>query len=202
MTRRWWVLGALILAVLLVGLDSTVLNVALPTLAADLGASTAQLQWIVDAFVLVLAGLLLPAGALADRLGRRPVLVGGIAVFALGSLAAAYSGTATGLIVARAVMGVGAAVILPVPLAVLPSIFDADERPKAIAAVTVALGLGLPLGPIVGGWLLRHVWWGSVFLINVPLGVLAAVGVALLLLAFRVAFPVLVVLPGSVLSSV
>jgi EmrB/QacA subfamily drug resistance transporter len=199
--RRWWVLGALILSVILVGLDSTILNVALPTLAAELGASTAQLQWIVDAFVLVLAGLLLPAGALADRVGRRPVLVGGIVVFTLGSLAAAYSGTATWLIVARAVMGVGAAVILTVPLAVLPSIFDADERPKAIAGVTVALGLGLPLGPIVGGWLLQHVWWGAVFLINVPLGVLAAIGVAVLLPRSRESSPSAVDVPGAVLST-
>src|SRR4051812_6727730 len=199
--RRWWVLGALILAVVLVGLDATILNVALPTLAADLGASTAQLQWIVDAFVLVLAGLLLPAGALADRVGRRPVLVGGIVVFTLGSLAAAYSGTATWLIVARAVMGVGAAVILTMPLAVLPSIFDADERPKAIAGVTVALGLGLPLGPIVGGWLLQHVWWGAVFLINVPLGVLAAIGVAVLLPNSRASSRVAVDLLGAVLST-
>src|SRR4051794_24143824 len=199
--RRWWILGALILAVILVGLDSTILNVALPTLAADLGASTAQLQWIVDAFVLVLAGLLLPAGALADRLGRRPVLLGGIAVFTLGSLGAAYSGTATWLIVARAVMGAGAAVILTVPLAVLPSIFDADERPKAIAGVTVALGLGLPLGPIVGGWLLAHVWWGGVFLINVPLGVLAAIGVAVLLPNSRASSRTAVDLLGAALST-
>src|SRR3954469_357320 len=199
--RRWWVLGALMLAVVLVGLDATILNVALPTLAADLGASTAQLQWTVDAFVLVLAGLLLPAGALADRLGRRPVLLGGIAVFTLGSLGAAYSGTATWLIVARAVMGAGAAVILTVPLAVLPSIFDADERPKAIAAVTVALGLGLPLGPIVGGWLLQHVWWGAVFLINVPIGGPPAIGVAVLLPGSRESAPAPLDLPGAVLST-
>src|SRR3954454_6949026 len=222
--RRWWVLGALMLALILVGLDATILNVALPTLAADLGASTAQLQWTVDAFVLALAGLLLPAGAVADRLGRRPVLVAGIAVFTLGSLAAAYSGTATWLIATRAVMGVGAAVIMTVPLAVLPSIFDADERPKAIASVTVALRLGLPVGPvvgggvlphawggwgflmkvvpwgpIVGGWLRQHVWWGSVFLINVPLGVLAAIGVAVLLPASREASPSPIDVPGAVL---
>src|SRR3954454_524477 len=199
--RRWWVLGALMLALILVGLDATILNVALPTLAADLGASTAQLQWTVDAFVLALAGLLLPAGAVADRLGRRPVLVVGIAVFTLGSLAAAYSGTATWLILTRAVMGVGAAVIMTVPLAVLPSIFDADERPKAIASVTVALGLGLPLGPIVGGWLLQHVWWGSVFLINVPLGVVAAIGVAVLLPNSGASSRVAVDLLGAVLST-
>src|SRR4051794_2974355 len=201
MARRWWVLGALILSVILVGLDSTILSVALPTLAADLGASTAQLQWIVDAFVLVLAGLLLPAGALADRVGRRPVLVGGIVVFTLGSLAAAYSGTATWLIVARPVMGAGAAVILTVPRAVLPSISGPDERPKAIAAVTVALGLGLPLGPILGGWLLQHVWWGAVFLINVPLGVLAAIGVAVLLPRSRGTSSTALDLAGAALST-
>src|SRR3954469_21415918 len=197
--RRWWILGALIVAVLLVGLDATILNVALPTLAADLGASTSQLQWTVDAFVLVLAGLLLPAGALADRLGRRPVLISGILIFTAGSAAAAYAGSATWLIATRAVMGVGAAVILTVPLAVLPSIFEPDERPKAIASVTVALGLGLPLGPIVGGWLLQHVWWGSLFLINVPLGVLAAIGVAVLLPASREASPSPIDVPGAVL---
>src|SRR3954468_8921644 len=199
--RRWWVLGALMLALILVGLDATILNVALPTLAADLGASTAQLQWTVDAFVLALAGLLLPAGAVADRLGRRPVLVAGIAVFTLGSLAAAYSGTATWLIATRAVMGVGAAVIMTVPLAVLPSLFAPDERPKAIASITVALGLGLPLGPIVGGWLLQQVWWGAVFLINVPLGVLAAVAVAVLLPATRAADPAPIDGPGALLST-
>src|SRR3954451_1263909 len=104
--RRWWILGALIVAVLLVGLDATILNVALPTLAANLGASTAQLQWTDDAFVLVLAGLLLPAAALAARLGRRPVLVAGILVFTAGSLAAAYAGSAEWLIAPRALMGV------------------------------------------------------------------------------------------------
>src|SRR4051812_43065835 len=199
--RRWWVLAALVMAVVLVGLDATILNVALPTLAGELGASTAQLQWVVDAFVLVLAGLLLPAGAVADRLGRRPVLVAGIAVFTLGSLGAAYSGTTSWLIVARAVMGVGAAVIMTVPLAVLPSLFAADERPKAVATITVALGLGLPLGPIVGGWLLEHLWWGSVFLINVPLGVAAAVGVALLLPDTREPSPAPVDVLGAVLST-
>src|SRR3954452_25062645 len=199
--RRWWVLSALMLAVILVGLDATILNVALPTLAANLGASTAQLQWTVDAFVLVLAGLLLPAGALADRLGRRPVVIGGILIFTAGSLAAAYAGSATWLIVTRAVMGAGAAVIMTVPLAVLPSIFEPDERPKALASVTVALGLGLPLGPIVGGWLLEHVWWGLVFLINVPLGVIAAIGVAVLLPPSRESSPSAVDVPGAVLST-
>lgn len=180
-TRRWWIMGALMLSMIVVGLDSTVLTVALPTLATDLNASTAQLQWILDAYILVLAGLMLPFGALADRIGRKPVLVSGVVVFTLGSAAAAYSGSPGWLITARAVMGIGAAVILTVPLAVLPTIFTPQERPRAIATMMVAMGVGLPLGPIVGGWLLQHYWWGSVFLINVPVGA-AAVSALLWLL--------------------
>jgi EmrB/QacA subfamily drug resistance transporter len=199
--RRWWTLSALALTLVLVGLDTTILNVALPSLAADLGASTAHLQWIVDAYVLVLAGVMLPAGALADRVGRRTVLIAGIGVFTLGSLAAAYAGSPAALIATRAVMGLGAAVILTVPLAVLPSLFHPDERPKAVATVTVALGLGLPLGPILGGWLLDHVWWGSVFLINVPLGALAVVAVAVLLPPSRDPSPARADAPGALLST-
>jgi len=180
-THRWWVLGALMISMIVVGLDSTVLNVALPTLATRLHASTSQLQWIVDAYILVLAGLMLPLGALADRIGRKPVLLAGVVVFTAGSLTAAFAGSPGWLIATRAVMGVGAAIILTVPLAVLPTIFTPEERPRAIATVMVAMGLGLPLGPIVGGWLLQHFWWGSVFLVNVPVGALAVAALALLL---------------------
>ena len=179
--RRWWVLAALMLSMIIVGLDSTVLNVALPTLATQLHATTSQLQWIVDAYILVLGGCMLPLGALADRLGRKPVLLAGVVVFTAGSLAAAYVGSPAALIATRAVMGLGAAVILTVPLAVLPTIFTPAERPRAIATMMVAMGLGLPLGPIVGGWLLQHFWWGSVFLLNVPVGVLAVAALALFL---------------------
>ena len=200
--RRWWTLGALMLSMILVGLDSTVLNVALPTLATDLHASTAQLQWVVDAYILVLAGLMLPFGAFADRVGRRRVLLAGVTVFTAGSLAAAYAGSASALIATRAAMGLGAAVIMTVPLAVLPTIFDADERPKAIASMTVAMGLGLPLGPILGGWLLQHYWWGSVFLINAPMGVLAIAAVATLLPESRDPHPSAIDLPGTLLSTV
>jgi EmrB/QacA subfamily drug resistance transporter len=199
--RRWWILGALVLSVVLVGLDATVLNVALPTLSTELGASTAELLWIVDAFVLVLAGLMLPLGALADRVGRRAVLMAGIAVFTLGSFGAAYSGSPMWLIVTRAVMGLGAAVIMTVPLALLPTLFTPAERPKAIASITIALGLGLPLGPIVGGWLLEHFWWGSVFLINVPLGLLVVGAVAALLVESRDPAPPRVDVPGTLLST-
>src|SRR3954453_3493944 len=119
--RRWWALGALMTAVILVGLDTTVLNVALPTLATSLRASTAELQWIIDAFILALAGLMLPLGVLGDRIGRRGLLLAGVTVFTLGSLAAAYAGSPGALIATRAAMGVGAAVIMTAPFAVMAS---------------------------------------------------------------------------------
>lgn len=179
--RRWWVLGALVLSIVVVGLDSTVLNVALPTLATALDAGTAELQWVVDAYVLVLAGSLLPLGVAADRLGRRRMLLAGLAVFTAASLGAAFAPSAGWLIAARAVMGLGAAVIMSVPLALIGVLFRPAERPRAIATVTVAMGLGLPLGPILGGWLLEHFWWGSAFLVNVPVGMAAMAAIAALL---------------------
>jgi EmrB/QacA subfamily drug resistance transporter len=178
---RWWVLAALASGVLVIGLDITVLNVALPTLAGSLGASTAQLQWVVDAYVLVLAGAILPLGALADRWGRRRVVVTGLVGFAAGSLAAGLATSIGALIAARAFMGLGAAAVTGIAMAVLPALFGPDERQRAIAFLTMALGLGVPLGPIVGGWLLRHFWWGSVFVVNVPVALAAAVAVAGLL---------------------
>ena len=199
--RRWWVLAALMLSMIVVGLDSTVLNVALPTLATALHAGTSQLQWIVEAYILVLAGLMLPFGAIADRMGRRRTLITGLVVFTTGSLAAAYAGSAGVLIATRAAMGLGAAVILTVPVAVLPTLFHADERPRAIASMMIAMGLGLPLGPIVGGWLLQHFWWGSVFLINVPVGALAIAAIAALLPESRDPHPGVADLPGGALST-
>ena len=177
-TRRWLIMGALMLSMIIVGLDGTVLNVALPTLATALHAGTSQLQWILDGYILALAGLMLPVGALADRVGRKRVLIAGVTVFTLGSLSASYAVSPAWLIATRGVMGVGAAVILTVPLAVLPTLYTPQERPRAIATIMVAMGLGLPLGPIVGGWLLQHFWWGSVFLINVPVGIAAVAALA------------------------
>jgi MFS transporter, DHA2 family, multidrug resistance protein len=179
--RRWWALGALALSVLVVGLDLTVLNLALPTLGTDLHASTSDLQWFVDAYSLVLAAALLPAGLLGDRLGRKKVLVPALVLFGVASLACAYSHSAGELVAARAVLGLGAAVILPLSIAVIPVLFSPEERQKAIAVVMAAVFIGYPLGPILGGWLLDSFWWGSVFLINVPVIALALIAVAVLM---------------------
>ncbi|MDT0321621.1 MFS transporter [Streptomyces millisiae] len=169
MVRRWWALTALGLAMLVLGFDITILNVALPTLAADLGASTGEQQWVIDAFLVVFASCMLPAGLLGDRFGRRRMLVAGLAIMLVGSLAGALVGDPAALIAARAVMGLGAALVTPLAMAVLPTLFEPDERARAIAALTAALAAGMPLGPLLGGLLLDHFWWGSIFLINVPL---------------------------------
>src|SRR6202050_3859055 len=179
--RRWWALGALALSVLVVGLDLTVLNLALPTLGTDLHASTSDLQWFIDAYSLVLAAALLPAGLLGDRLGRKKILVPALVLFGVASLACAYSRSSGELIAARAVLGLAAAVILPLSLAVIPVLFTPEERQKAIAVVMGAVFVGYPLGPILGGWLLDNYWWGSVFLINVPVIAIALIAVALLM---------------------
>jgi EmrB/QacA subfamily drug resistance transporter len=178
--RRWWALAAIALAVLTIGLDATILNVALPTLAGAVHATNSQLQWMVDAYILVFAGLLLPAGALADRYGRRRLMVVGLVLFGLSSAAAALTGGAGQLIAIRAAMGIGAAILTPVSLAVISVIFAARERARALAVMTMGMGLGIPLGPLVGGYLLRHFWWGSIFLVNVPVAVLAVIAVAVL----------------------
>ncbi len=178
---RWWALGALAISVLVVGLDLFVLSLALPTLSVDLHASTGDLQWFVDSYSLVLAAALLPAGLLGDRIGRKKLLIGALAVFGAASVACAYSSSTAELIAARAVLGLAAAVILPLALAVLPVMFTPAERPRAIAIVGGATFLGYPLGPILGGWLLDHYWWGSVFLINVPIVVLALAAVIFLM---------------------
>jgi EmrB/QacA subfamily drug resistance transporter len=175
--RKWWALGALVLAVLAVGLDGTVLSVALPTLATDLHASTADLQWFVSGYTLVLAAALLPAGLLGDRYGRKKVLLGALALFGAGSLAVAYAPSARAFIAARVLLGLGAAAIVPLSLSVLTVLFSPQERPRAVGVWAAANFLALPLGPILGGWLLTNYWWGWAFLINLPvvlIGLLAA----------------------------
>ncbi|MFG3252568.1 MFS transporter [Streptomyces sp. NPDC048172] len=178
--RRWWALGALGASMLVLGFDLTILNVALPEMADQLRADTRDMQWIVDAYVVVFAATMLPAGLLGDRFGRRRMLLAGLGVFFVGSLLGTLTHSPEWVIVARAGMGLGAALISPLVLAVLPSLFpDPKERAKAIGVVTASVAGGMPLGPIVGGWLLDHYWWGSIFLINVPL---AALGMAACLL--------------------
>ncbi len=177
--RRRQILLVLCLSLLVVVIDNTVLNTALPTLARVLHAGTSSLQWITDAYTLCFAALLIPAGALGDRYGRRRSLLGGLAVFALGSTAAAFA-SGTGMLTgARVVMGLGAAFVMPATLSILNAVFPPKERPQAIAAWSAVTGIGIVIGPTLGGLLLSHFWWGSVFVINIPLVALALAGVIL-----------------------
>jgi len=174
---RWWALAALVISGLVVGLDTTVLITALPTLSSKLGAATSDLQWIVAAYTLTLGGLLLPAGVLGDRYGRKRMLMVGLALFGISSVIASQATTAVELIAMRAVMGIGAAFIVPLSLSILPSMFTPEERPRAVSATAAGAFLGLPLGPLLAGFLLTHYAWGSVFLINAPVVVIALLGV-------------------------
>ncbi|MGO9961878.1 MAG: DHA2 family efflux MFS transporter permease subunit [Acidimicrobiales bacterium] len=175
--RRRQILLVLCLSLLAGVIDNTVLNTALPTLARVLHAGTSSLQWIVDAYTLCFAALLIPAGALGDRYGRRFSLIGGLSVFALGSLAAAFAPSAGVLVVDRVVMGLGAAFVMPATLSILNAVFPPRERAQAIAAWSAVAGVGIIIGPTLGGLLLAHFWWGSVFLVNVPIVAVALAGV-------------------------
>ncbi|MEW2130533.1 MFS transporter [Streptomyces sp. NPDC005435] len=179
--RRWWALGALVASMLTLGFDTTILNVALPTMAADLGATTGQQQWMADAYVVVFAALMLPAGLIGDRFGRRRMLITGLTLFLAGSLAGALAEDVHWVVAARAFMGVGGALVTPLALSVLPSLFGPGERTRAVGVISAASALGLPLGPVIGGWLLNHFWWGSVFLVNVPMAALGIAACVLLL---------------------
>ena len=175
--QRWRILGVLVLALVVTSIDHTIINVALPRLVDDLGTSAAQPQWIVAAYTIVFAGLLLTAGSLRDRFGRRHALIAGLVAFLVGSVAAATAGSATTLIAGRCVMGISGALIMPTTLSILVNVFgDPRERAKAIAGWTAASGAGIAIGPIVGGALMRSFSWSSVFWINVPLLVVAVLG--------------------------
>ncbi|MCD0451036.1 MFS transporter [Actinocorallia sp. API 0066] len=176
--RRWAVLGVMVVSLLIVALDNTILNVALKTLAdpvAGLGASQGQLEWAINSYTLVFAGLLFTFGIIGDRIGRRRVLTGGLVVFGLASLISAYAQSPEQLIWARALMGLGGAAIMPQTLSILSNVFSERERAKAIGIWAGAVGIAIAVGPITGGLLLEHFWWGSVFLVNAPV---VAAGVA------------------------
>ena len=201
--RRWWALGALAVSGLVVGLDLTVLNLALPTVAVSLHITNGSvLQWFVVAYSLVFAAMLLPAGLLGDRYGRKRLLLIALVVFGLASLACAYSVSAGQLIAARAFLGLAAAFIVPLSIAVIPVLFSEQERQRALTVVLGMTMVAYPLGPILGGWLLSHFWWGSVFLINVPVIVVAFVAVALLMPESRSAHRAPIDYAGVALSSV
>ena len=174
--RRWMALAVLALSLVVIGMDNTILNVALPTLVRDLNATASELQWIVDSYVLVFAGLLLTMGALGDRFGRKRALMSGMAIFALASASSAWASSPELLIATRAAMGIGAALIMPSTLSIITDIFPPYERGRAIAVWAAIAGLGIVAGPVIGGWLLEHFWWGSVFLVNLPIVSLAVVG--------------------------
>ncbi|WP_370420186.1 MFS transporter [Streptomyces sp. QH1-20] len=174
---RWVILGVICLAQLTVLLDNTVLNVAIPSLTEEMGAATSDIQWMINAYSLVQAGLLLTAGSAADRYGRKKLLALGLGLFGIGSLLAGLAETTGQLIAARAGMGVGGALLMTTTLAVIVQVFDEDERAKAIGLWGAVSSLGFAAGPLVGGAMLNHFWWGSIFLINVPVALLGLVAV-------------------------
>ncbi|MEV0380094.1 MFS transporter [Nonomuraea sp. NPDC050643] len=179
--RRWLILVVLCLSTAVLVIDNMVLNVAIPPLAEDLGASAQDIQWIMESYMLVFAGLLLTAGGLSDRFGRRRVLIIGLALFGLASLAATFATDPAQLIVARAVMGVGGALIMPSTLSILITVFDEDERRKAMSAWSAVAMTGLIGGPVLGGVLIAWFWWGAVFLINVPIAIGAIIAALVLM---------------------
>src|SRR2546425_1747449 len=174
---RWLGLAALTISGLVLGLDITILVTALPTLSAKLNATTDQLQWMSAAYTLALAGFMLPAGVLGDRLGRKRLLLIGLVTFGISSGIASQMTSANGLILMRVIMGASGAIVLPLMQSMLPSMFQADERQRAIGLAGAGSFIGLPLGPLLAGWLLTHYDWGSIFLINAPVVVIGVIGV-------------------------
>jgi DHA2 family multidrug resistance protein-like MFS transporter len=203
--RRWAILAILVVSLLVVVLDNTVLNVAMRTIADPvhgLGASQGQLEWAINSYTLVFAGLLFTFGVLGDRSGRRRMLIIGMVLFGIASLISAYAQTPAQLIAARAFMGIGGAAVMPATLSIISNVFDPRERARAIGAWAGSVGLAVAIGPVVGGALLERFWWGSVFLINVPIVVLGVVGIALLVPESRDPRPGRIDVVGVVLSIV
>jgi len=179
--RRWWALGAITLAVMAAGLDATVLSLALPTLTTALRASESQLQWFVTGYTLALAVAMLPSGLLGDRFGRKRVMLAALALFGLGSVACAFSTSPEELIAARIELGLAGAALTVMALSAVTVLFSEKERPRAVGIWSAANFLALPLGPILGGWMLANFWWGWVFLINVPVALVGLIAIILLM---------------------
>ena len=199
-TRRWWILLVLCLSLVVITLDNTILNVALPTLVRDLNASNSQLQWIVDSYTLVFAGLLLTAGSLGDRFGRKGALQVGLVIFAVGSALSALAQDPNQLIATRALMGVGGAFIMPATLSILTNVFPAEERGRAIGVWAGVSGLGVALGPLIGGFLVEHFGWHEVFTVNLPIVVVALIAGAILVPTSKDPSAPKLDLPGAALS--
>jgi EmrB/QacA subfamily drug resistance transporter len=178
--KRWAILAVLCTSLMIVIIGNTALNVAIPTLARELEASTSSLQWMVDAYGLVFAGLLFTAGTIGDRFGRKGALQAGLVVFLIGTVLASTADTSAVVITSRAIMGLAAAFVMPSTLSILTNVFPAHERPKAIAVWAGISGAGAAVGPITSGFLLEHFYWGSVFLVNVPMIAIALVAGAFL----------------------
>jgi EmrB/QacA subfamily drug resistance transporter len=200
--RRWAILAVLCTSLMIVIIGNTALNVAIPTLARELEASTTDLQWMVDSYALVFAGMLFTAGTIGDRFGRRGTLQAGLVLFLVGTLAASFASGSAMVIAARAIMGLAAAFVMPSTLSILTNVFPAHERPKAIAVWAGISGGGAALGPIASGFLLEHFWWGSVFLVNVPVIILSLVAGKLLLPTSRDPEQPPLDIPGALLSIV
>ena len=179
--RRWAILVVLCVSLLIIVLDNSILNVAIPTLIRELNASNSQVQWMVDSYTLVFAGLLLTMGAMGDRYGRRGALQMGYVLFGLGSLASAFATSADQLIATRAFMGIGGALIMPATLSIITNVFPPQERGKAIGVWAGTAGIGVALGPLTGGFLLAHFYWGSIFLVNIPIVILGLIAGFLLI---------------------
>ncbi len=198
--RRWWTLLTLSTSLLIIGLDNTILNVAIPTLQRQFNASSTSLQWMIDAYILVFAGLLLTMGSLGDRFGRKRALQVGLVLFGLSSTFAAYADSTAQLIGGRALMGIGGALIMPSTLSIITNVFPREERGKAIGVWAAVAGLGVGLGPLLGGYLLEHFWWGSVFFVNIPVAVTGLVAGIFLVPESRDPDTPRLDIPGALLS--
>jgi len=198
--RRWWVLAVMSIAVLIVFIDNTVVNTALPAISVDLGASISQLQWVVNSYTLVLAGLLLLGGSLGDLFGRRMWMAVGLIIFGAAATGAAFASNIETLIAMRAAQGLGAALVLPATLSIITNVFPRGERAKAIGIWTAVGALGIGLGPVLGGYLVDSFSWSAVFLIHIPI-ILAALGGLLIVPESRDERGLKLDIPGAILGT-